>query len=383
MIDLLITAGLFALAVAGYRRGAIVNLAGLAVLAGSAACGVLLGLALAGRTLAVVFGIAFAVAGSVMFTFKLDELGEWVDDRVSEMWRQLDRPLGAVGNALLGLALVWMLSAAMSFVPGAGGLGGAIRDSTIGEMVRGVVDPTGDVAVLLLRSGVVPGLRGPVVIAEEPDATVLQDPDVLRAAESVVKVQGAACREVTTGTGWVVAPRLVVTNAHVVAGHERTTVHGPASSAQHAATVVAFDPSEDLALLSVPTLALPPLARRQTPPKHGEPAAVAGFPRRLERTLYPARFDRIVDYPVLDIYGQRGAARTIMVFRGEVHEGNSGSPIIAPDGSVLGTVSAAAISQALEGGYAVPDTALGSLLMRLQPRVSTGPCLRASGPREL
>jgi S1-C subfamily serine protease len=73
-----------------------------------------------------------------------------------------------------------------------------------------------------------PGVFGPFQAAPDagpaPAASGLSQAVVDRVRASTVKVEGIACGRVQDGSGFTVAPGLVVTNAHVVAGESETKV---------------------------------------------------------------------------------------------------------------------------------------------------------------
>ncbi len=68
--------------------------------------------------------------------------------------------------------------------------------------------------------------RTPIANVDAPDAALMNDPVVTTVRPSVVKIRGVApgCQKVLEGTGFVVAPNRVMSNAHVVAGAETVTV---------------------------------------------------------------------------------------------------------------------------------------------------------------
>ena len=68
--------------------------------------------------------------------------------------------------------------------------------------------------------------RTPIVNVDIPDATLADDPVVAATRPSVLKIRGVAtsCQKVLEGSGFVVAPNRVMSNAHVVAGSESVTV---------------------------------------------------------------------------------------------------------------------------------------------------------------
>ena len=89
---------------------------------------------------------------------------------------------------------------------------------------------------------------GPDADVAPPDPASADDPDVLDAGGSTVRVLGTACGLGVEGSGWVAGIGLVVTNAHVVAGQDDTTV-SVEGGAELDATAVHYDPRNDLAVL--------------------------------------------------------------------------------------------------------------------------------------
>ena len=69
-----------------------------------------------------------------------------------------------------------------------------------------------------------------------------------------MKVHGEAesCQKITDGSGFVVAPNKVMTNAHVVAGAETFSVD--VRDKTYDAQVISYDPQADIAILDVPDL---------------------------------------------------------------------------------------------------------------------------------
>ena len=84
-----------------------------------------------------------------------------------------------------------------------------------------------------------------------PTRGILATRGVKDAGSSVVKVLGTACGLGIEGSGWVAAPGIVVTNAHVVAGENDTTVQVGGNPPGLDADVIDFDPHDDIAILRV------------------------------------------------------------------------------------------------------------------------------------
>ena len=182
----------------------------------------------------------------------------------------------------------------------------------------------------LVRDDERPG--GPV------DATVLAT-----AEKSVVQLVGPGCGGEVDGSGVVIAPGIVVTNAHVVAGVRRPTVVDGAG--QHEATVVLFDPDEDLAVLTVSKLKAPALATDLDTLAPGSRGAVVGYPGG-----GPLRSDDAVVVDSMtavgqNIYGQGSVRRLVYQLSANIQPGNSGGPLITADGRVGGIVFAKSVNQ--------------------------------------
>ncbi|WP_406673774.1 MarP family serine protease [Nonomuraea sp. N2-4H] len=200
---------------------------------------------------------------------------------------------------------------------------------------------------------------------QPPDQSVLQGAELRRARRAIVKVQGNAesCNKHIEGTGFVYAPGRIMTNAHVVAGVTRNLEVIDASDNRHTATVVRYNPRRDIAILYVPGLDLPQLAF-DGDGSRGDSAIVAGFPKGKGFTAEPARIGGQLDAEGPDIYRDTTVRRKVYVIRGQVLPGNSGGPLLTPEGKVYGVIFAAAINEE-QTGYVLtaeevaPDAAAG------------------------
>jgi S1-C subfamily serine protease len=187
----------------------------------------------------------------------------------------------------------------------------------------------------------------------------------------VVQVQGTACGYAVTGSGWVAAPHLVVTNVHVVAGQKDTTIHLH-DGRRMAAVPVAVEAGDDVAVLRVANLDLPALQVARRAPS-GTPAAIVGYPAGKGRTLRPARLGARERVRANDAFGAHQVERELVGFRGPVRHGNSGGVLLDGDGSVLGTVFAAAAGEGNAGGFAVPNDVVESIVAEAgSKRVDSG-----------
>jgi S1-C subfamily serine protease len=192
-----------------------------------------------------------------------------------------------------------------------------------------------------------------------------------------VRVLGSACGLGVEGSGWVAAPGLVLTNAHVVAGETDTVVQPGGRSPGLPASALIFDPHDDIAVLRVPGLDLPPL-RLAPDVRSGTPAAILGFPLDGPFDAEPGRVGQTQLVSTEDAYGNGPVLRSITSLRGRVRPGNSGAPMVDAAGQVDATVFAAITGHdAGGGGFAVPNALVRAQLDRARTRaglVATGSC---------
>jgi S1-C subfamily serine protease len=197
------------------------------------------------------------------------------------------------------------------------------------------------------------------------------------AAPSVVKVVGRACGEIQEGSGFVVADRYVVTNAHVLAGVGDPQVSN-ADGASARAVTVAFDPELDLAVLLLAERLGPPLPLARTDVPRGAGGAVLGYPEGGPLDAEAAAVRQPIEAIGHDIYGRSDVERAVYELQTVVRPGNSGGPFVLPDGRVAGLVFAA--SSVDPGiGYAIRSTEIldevAAAVGRTAP-VGTGACIR-------
>jgi len=257
--------------------------------------------------------------------------------------------------------------------PGAGELRRDVQRSLILGELNDLLPPSGPILNALNRVDPRPSISGPSASVGPPSVQILDDPDVSRAGESVVKVQGTACGLGVEGSGWVGLPGLVVTNAHVVAGERDTTVTTRDGTKVEAAPVH-YDPVNDLAVLRV-DLGLPQLQISREPAP-GSNAAVLGYPENGGFEVAPARFGSTEPVISEDSYGRGPVQRRMSSLRGTILSGNSGGPAVDMRGRVMTTVFAAT-TDGPPGGYGVPNDVVSEALSRSSGRggaVGTGSC---------
>jgi S1-C subfamily serine protease len=323
----------------------------------------------------------FGLVGALLLGGLLSSGLEGIGGRVRSVLRipgarALDGLLGAVLTACVALGIAWIVGAVALDTTGSGSVRDDIRASKILRDLDRVLPPSGPVLNALASFDPLPSVHGPAADVSAPSAAILRRPGPRRAARSVVKIFGMACGLGVEGSGWVFAPGLVVTNAHVVAGEHDTDVLVRGESPGYAVRVVAFDVHDDLAVLRVPGLTLPALAMAPSP-SIGTPAAILGYPEDGPFKARAGRLGQTETVDTQDAYGQGHVRRSIAALRGLVQPGNSGGPLVDGRGRVLATVFAAITGTARPGGFAVPDTVVDELLQRARNRrgsVGTGRC---------
>ena len=204
------------------------------------------------------------------------------------------------------------------------------------------------------------------------DATLRQA--VLAAGSSTVKVEGFGCGVLQEGSGFVAAPGLVVTNAHVVAGIRRPLVQ--VGTTLQPVQVLSYDPSFDLAVLRVPGLTAPVLHLDPSTVPQGTQGAVLGYPEGGPFTADGAGVMALFQAEGRDIYGHGLTVRNVYEIDAEVRPGNSGGPLVLPDGEVVGVVfSRSTVDPSI--GYALTSPDVSTRVVaaeQVRVPVGTGAC---------
>ena len=314
-----------------------------------------------------------ALAGAVVLAAALEVVGSAVGRVLrrrerTAVARNLDSAGGLVAGALVGLAIVWVLGAMALQLPGQADLRRTVQRSEILQRLNTIVPPR-TLLNALRRIDPFPSFAGPPVPTQPLDPRVLSRPGVRAAAPSVVTVLGTACGIGVEGSGWIAAPGLVVTAAHVVSGEDDTTVT-PLSHGSLPAQAVYYDPRNDVAVLRVPGLSARPL--RPVDPRPGAAVAIVGYPENGPLNAIPGRIGTTATVIAQDAYGRGPLARTVTSLSGDVRHGNSGGPAVDASGAVQVTVFAA--RRGGGGGYGIPASIVRRALASARGRVSTGPC---------
>lgn len=383
-IDWIIVAFTALLAIYGFAQGFLVGALSLAGFALGAFVGTRVGPLLlpngSHSPYAPVFGLLGALlAGGVLAT-GLEGVGARIRAllRIPGL-RTVDGLLGSALTACVGLGVAWIVGAIALQSSGSSSLRSYIQRSAILRELDQILPPSGPILHALARFDPLPSVRGPEAEVPAPSLGILAAPRVRTAARSVVRIVGSACGLGIEGSGWIAAPGLVVTNAHVVAGESDTVVEVGGLPPGHPARPVAFDPHDDIAILSVHGLGEPvlPLASN---PASGTAAAILGYPLDGPFDAEPGRIGATEVVDTQDAYGNGPVQREITTLRGRVRSGNSGGPMVDSRGQVVATVFAAIVgtSGAHRGGFAVPDARVAGALARVRRdhavTVGTGHC---------
>jgi len=295
-------------------------------------------------SLVVVFGVA-SLLGTV---------GRQVGVRIWRLFRQIhlgpaDSGIGAVVAGVATLLAAWIVASMLSSAP-VPRLSAQINGSAILRGLDGVLPsaPTvfSRIQQLLNAHGfpqvfaqLSPQSAGPVALPSQPTLRAA----ALAGRHSTFKIEAEGCGELLEGSGFLVAPDVVLTNAHVIAGTGRITVidgdGNDGTPARYPATPIFFDPNLDIALLR--TSSPPPepvLSLDGSNVNRGAQGAVLGYPGGnpfdVEAAAVQAQFQAVGR----DIYGGGLTQRSVYQIQSLVRAGNSGGPLIEADGAVVGVV---------------------------------------------
>lgn len=351
------------LVVAAVRRGLKVGLVRLVLSAFGLVVGLYIGSLAAGALVVYIdnplwrfvtaIGISFLVAAAISSIG--DMLGMLVDERAYKFkLEKIDTMLGSVFEVCFTLFSVWLLASVLAS-SAVGNLGQQIKDSMVIRGLNSFLPAPPDILADLER--VLSSNGFPTVfVGNEPSQPTISNnvtlhADVVTAAErSIVKVEGRGCGGKVDGTGFVIKPGIIATNAHVVAGIDSPYAY--VGTKGYPATTIYFDATLDFALLAVKDFPLPALSMLNSLGKHGDEVAAIGYPGGGALT---ASGGTIIDNMTAlgrNIYGKGLVSREIYRVAASIQQGNSGSPLINSEGKVIGIVFAKSVSNE-NVGYAL------------------------------
>ena len=392
LLDLILVVLAAAFAVAGYRQGFIVGVLSCIGFLAGAAVGAAFSPSVATflvhepsqqALVAIILVFITAMVGQLLASL----LGVVARSHVT--WRpvaMVDSLGGAAVSVLSVLLIAWFIGSAVVNAP----FPAVARQVRSSDVLRGVNDfmPPGaltmfsDFRHLLDKSPYTQvfgalGINGSANVPP-PDKAVLAWPAVKKDRASIVKIIGEAkttCDRSLEGSGFVISPQHVLTNAHVVAG----MTSGPyVGTSMRPARVVLFDPNTDVAILYVPGLNAPAL-RFAGQAGRGSGAVVAGYPENGGFRAVPARVGSQWSANGPNIYQTGTVTRAIYAVRATVQPGNSGGPLLAKNGKVYGVIFAASTTTR-NTGFALTASAVDADVqagVHNTTSVSTQGCPRA------
>jgi S1-C subfamily serine protease len=390
-IDILVLIIAVVAAASGARQGLVIALpAFLGVLIG-AVVGVRLAPLLIQNFTDPATRVAFAVAILVLLVALGETFGVWCGRLLKVRIHNpklagVDNVLGAILQGVVVFVVAWMIALPLTSFSGLPALTSALQRSTVLGAVNTIMpNAARQLPADLRKLFDVPDLpdvtnpfsQTPIQSVGPPD-TALQNSQIVQDVRgSVVKIHAEApsCSRALEGSGFVIAPQRVLTNAHVVAGTDQAVVE--VKDGQLDAHVVYYNSDVDLAILAVPDLTAPPLRFDQSPAATGTNSIVLGYPLDGDYTASASRIRSRINLPGPNIYDDRTENRDVYTVYAQVRSGNSGGPLIDTNGGVLGVVFGAAVDDP-NTGFALTAQQVTSVLPAdpgaLYRSVSTDQC---------
>jgi S1-C subfamily serine protease len=258
--------------------------------------------------------------------------------------RRTDQVAGGVFGVVGVLVALWILLPTLAHVPG--WTAEQARSSRIAREVSDIFPNPPDTLEALRNivgddpfPEVFDAMRPAPDVGASPGDSGLSADLIASVTRSTVKVEGEACDRIQEGSGFFVTPQLVVTNAHVVAGEDDTDLE-LASGDTVDATVVAFDPQRDLAVLRTDDRGIPPLPLRAAEP--GDTGGVFGHPGGGPLEISPFRVSDQIPAVGRNIYDQGQTRREVLVLASQLAPGDSGSALVDSQGRAVGVAFAVA-----------------------------------------
>ncbi|WP_190121368.1 MarP family serine protease [Streptomyces inusitatus] len=383
VLDILLLVAAVWFAIVGYRQGFVVGILSVIGFLGGGLIAVYLlpviwdkltndsEVSTTAAVIAVVVVIVCASVGQAFTTHlgnKLRRYITWSPGRV------LDATGGALVNVVAMLLVAWLIGSALAgtTLPT---LGKEVRSSKVLLGVSRVMPDQAstwftDFSSVLAQNGLPQVFsrfaNEPITEVKPPDPALVGSPVAARAQKSIVKVVGTAqsCNKVLEGTGFVFGERRVMTNAHVVGGVDEPTVQIGGEGRLYDAKVVLYDWQRDIAVLDVPDLKAKPLEFANADARSGDGAIVAGFPENGAYDVRSARVRGRINADGPDIYHRGTVGRDVYSLFTTVRQGNSGGPLLTPEGKVYGVIFARSLDD--------PDTGYALTVNEIAEDISAG-----------
>ncbi|MBB5939495.1 MarP family serine protease [Streptomyces zagrosensis] len=371
VLDILLLVAAAWFAVIGYRQGFVVGVLSVTGFLGGGLVAVYLLPVIWDQTTDNAAPGSFGAVSAVVIVIVCASIGQACTTQLGNRLRRhitwsparaIDATGGALVNVLAMLLVAWLIGSAIAgtSLPT---VGKEVRNSKVLLGVARVVPEEAntwfaDFSSVLAENRFPqvfsPFANEPITVVPAPDPELVNSPAVDRARKSIVKVVGTAsgCGKVLEGTGFVYAPHRVMTNAHVVGGVDEPTVQIGGEGKLYDAEVVLYDWKRDIAVLEVPALRAPALKFAEGDAGSGDDAIVAGFPENGAFDVRSARVRARIEANGPDIYHRGTVRRDVYSLYTTVRQGNSGGPLLTPEGLVYGVVFARSLDDA-NTGYAL------------------------------
>jgi len=390
LVDLILIALALLFAFSGFRQGLIVSAASFLGFFGGAVLGAQLSGPVAdaveGSNVTRVFvALVVVLAGALLGQVVAGAVGRALRRKVTwEPAKMVDSVVGAVLSAAAVLLVAWMVASPLAtspFPPVASSVRQSALVQAVDQAVPGAVRSVYDNLREAIDRRGLPDVLDPLTPTQArqvsaPDGNLVNSPVVQQVEGSVVQIRGIApsCSRQIDGSGFVIAPQRVMTNAHVLAGVSTPVV--TAEGEEYDATPVYVDASTDVAVLAVPGLPQIPLTWATAPEDTGDDALIMGYPGGGGFWVGAARVRDRGRITGPDFRETRTVVRDVYALYGSVRAGNSGGPLFDPSGHVLGVVFASAIDDP-NTGYALTYAQVSDAVRDGVPAsapVDTGAC---------
>jgi S1-C subfamily serine protease len=330
---------------------------------------------LAGLLIVMILVVALGTVGKVI-GLKLKELVTKIK------LKPVDSALGATFSIFATTIFLWLALSAFSSSPFPN-LNQQIRNSRIIQAVNNQLPPAPAIISSFNRyinRSIFPQVFTGIEPRPVEPVTPPTDSELNNAAQasqnSVARIESLACGGLLSGSGFFVTNNRVVTNAHVVAGSNQPSI--TTISGSYRAEVIHFDPDNDIAVLYVPDADIQPLNLVNNVLPRGTTGATLGFPRGEDLTIGPAAILRDLEARGRDIYSRNTVIRNVYELQTNVVSGNSGGPVVLPNGDVFAVIFAKSETTG-NTGYAIPSPKIIETLATSANRtapVNTGNCVR-------